>query len=141
MAHAAKQSFNSFLQVNTAPVQPETNYHYPSFLAQTSRLEYKDKVSLTFQVPQQFAAHFILIKGLIDFHRPAAIQFTFDREHKTIEVKTAIQYLDLLESFFTRLNEWLTSELQFKKALKSIIQFEEQYKSQRSALYGSLLGI
>jgi hypothetical protein len=113
----------------------------PSFIEQVSRLEYGDKVRYTFIVSKRFENQFALIKGLIDFHRPKHILFRFNREEKSIEVRTHLQQVDFLFGFLQKVQEWLVKEVQFKLALKKVIQFEDQYKSQRDSIYSSLLGI
>ena len=113
----------------------------PSFIRPVSRLEYRDKVQYTFIVSAPFEIHFALIRGLIDFHRPKGIQFRFNREEKAIEVRAHLQHVDFLFQFLQKLKEWLDKEVQFKLALKKVIQFENQYKSQRASIYSSLLGI
>lgn len=113
----------------------------PSFINPVSRLEFLGKVQYTFNVSHRFVDQFALIKGLIDFHRPKDIQFRFNREEKSIQVRAHLHHVDFLVLFLHKVEEWLVSEVQFKMALKKIIQFEARYKSQRSAIYNSLLGI
>ena len=113
----------------------------PSFIRQVSRLGYRDKVQYTFIVSEHAENHFALIKGLIDFHRPKDIQFRFNRDEKSIEVRAHLQQVDFLFQFLQKVQEWLVKEVQFKLALKKVIQFEDQYKSQRASIYSSLLGI
>ena len=113
----------------------------PSFIRPVNRLEYREKVQYTFIVSEHLSSHFALIKGLIDFHRPAHLQFRFNRDEKSIEVRAHAHQVDFLFQFLLKVQDWLVKELQFKAALKKIIQFEEQYKSQRASIYNLLLAI
>jgi hypothetical protein len=124
----------------TTSVLPEME-RIPSFISQAGRLTYLDKVQYTFNIAEGYRKHFALIKGLIDFHRSANIQVKFNREEKSFEVRVNLQQVDSLIKFLEQVQEWLSGEVKFKIALKQVMQFEALYRSQRAAVYGSLMGI
>jgi hypothetical protein len=147
MLQNAIQSTLPYLQISETPTMHrqvlESNEarNMPSFLSRVNRLEYRDKVQYTFSVSERFSSHFVLIKGLIDFHRPNDINFSFNRQEKSIEVRTHLHNVDFLFQFLQKVQEWLVKEMQFKLALKKIIQFETQYHAKRTSIYNSLFGI
>jgi hypothetical protein len=124
----------------TTSVLPEME-SIPSFLGLASRLKYLDKVQYTFNIAEDYRNHFALIRGLIDFHRSANIQVKFNREERSFEVRVNLQQVDSLIKFLEQVQEWLSREVKFKTALKQVMQFEALYRSQRAAVYDSLMGI
>ena len=128
---------HSVVSVNTHP----TESNLPAFVKSSRQLEYNDKVHLSFEVIERFQPYYILIKGLIDFHRPKELFFSFDRVGSSFEVKVSNQDALKVIGFLQNVHSWLVQEVQFKTALKKVIAFEKQYNADRQALYGSLLGI
>jgi hypothetical protein len=80
-----------------------------------------------------------LLRGLIEFHRPANFFFTYDRAERTLVADFRESEFETLKEFFHEVTGWLATELGFKSALKKIIDFESRYRAERNSLYGSLL--
>ena len=108
----------------------ENGFYIPS-----TAFGYNDRVSLAFQVKQAFAAHFILIKGLIEFNRSKDLKFVFNRDEKSFEIDLEATQLDALNDFLGHIHALLQKEIQFKGVLKKVIAFENQYKALRDVVY------
>lgn len=134
----------STAEVSLAPAKhPETvsthlNFVFGEngFYLPSTAFGYNDRVSLAFQLKEAFAAHFILIKGLIEFNRSKDLKFVFNRDEKSFEIDLEAAQLDTLNNFLGHIHALLQKEIQFKAVLKKVIAFENQYKALRDEVYG-----
>jgi hypothetical protein len=101
-------------------------------------LIYNHRVRLTTKAKLNLK-EFILLRGLIEFHRPANFFFTYDRAERTIVADFRESEFETVKEFFHDVTRWLATELRFKSALKKIIDFESLYRAERSSLYELLL--
>lgn len=112
-----------------------------SFFESASQLQYADKVKVSFNVKDSYRAHFVLIKGLLEFHRSSSFAFTFDKKEGTFDVTTTVsgadQPLDELGRFLKKIGTWLDQELSFRKQLKDMIAFEKEYRNRLALVYAS----
>lgn len=82
---------------------------------------------------------FVLLKGLIEFHRPKNFLFKYDKAERSIEADVHEGDYAALKKFLANINHWLNKELGFRSALKDALAFEARYKAERAAVYGSVL--
>jgi hypothetical protein len=108
-----------------------------SFYNQTSQLQYGDRVKISFSVAARYAAHFILIKGLLEFHRAPEYTIAFRKSDATFEVTTAVQHLPRLNKFLAKVAVWLDQELSFKAQLKEVLAFEQEYRAKLAKVYAA----
>lgn len=109
-----------------------------SFYQQPTAFYYNDRARLQFIITSEFAPHFILIKGLIEFARPNTLKFKFKTDEKHVEIDLALSQFEELMTFLPVVYLGLQKELKFKAALKKAIQFEEKYKRERDEVYSSV---
>jgi hypothetical protein len=85
------------------------------------------------------AKRFALLRGLIEFHRPKNFLFTYDTDAKQIEADVReVDYTAFL-NFLVSVNQWLKNEVDFKAALRNVIEFEKKYRSEGAAVYAALI--
>ena len=117
--------------------QPETGKG--GFYEAISQLQYGDKVKLIYAVNPAYQSHFVLIKGLLEFHRAPGYTFLFKREEATFEVTLpAVRLskpLDEFTNFLKKINLWLNQELSFKRQLKEMRAFELAYRAKLAKVY------
>jgi hypothetical protein len=121
----------------TSPVRSEASHG--GFYVTVSQLQYGDKVKVSYVVSDAYRSHFILIKGLLEFHRAAAYAFSFNRQDGTFEVTLSTgrlsNPLEELTRFLKKINAWLDQELSFKRQLKEMRAFEQEYRAKLAAIY------
>jgi hypothetical protein len=123
-----------------APAKPA---HTPStddaFYVPVSQLHYSDKVKLSFLINDTYQSHFVLIKGLLEFHRAPGYVFLFKRDEAAFEVTLPVVRLsyplDEFADFLKKINIWLNQELSFKRQLKAMRAFELEYRAKRAKVY------
>ena len=103
-----------------------------------SPLYYKSKVRLSFSLSKEFKRHFVLIKGLIEFHRSKNFSFEYNVAQKRIEADIEVSELNNLQIFFESVLRWLNEELKFKETLKVILEFEHRYRLEQAEIYSLL---
>jgi hypothetical protein len=102
-------------------------------------LFYHGRVRITLFIAQEYLHRFVLIKGLIEFHRDVAYVFNYDAREKVVEADIPVELLDRLTGFFNNILLWTTQELSFKARLKQAIAFEREYKKLSGVVYGGLM--
>ncbi|MBT1700252.1 hypothetical protein KK083_25415 [Fulvivirgaceae bacterium PWU4] len=105
------------------------------FYDQPAAFYYKDQVRFCFTATPEFAAHFILIKGLVEFHRSRHLQFTFDLNKKQFEADLAVTHVGALHQLLEVVYSEVLREIRFKAALKKAILFEERYRQACAEVY------
>ena len=98
-------------------------------------LYYKKRVRLSFSLSEEFKKHFVMIRGLIEFHRSKSFSFHYDGKQKAFETDVDETQLKHLQSFFNKVSSWLKEEIRFKKALKIVLEFEHRYKIEKASVY------
>ena len=109
-----------------------------TFYSYESQLRYGDKVKLSFAVKEAYRTHFILIKGLLEFHRTPAFVFSFNKQDGTFEVTTGsagISPPNDINKFLKKIAAWLDQEISFKRHLKDMMAFEREYRAKLAKVY------
>lgn len=101
-------------------------------------LYYRTRVRLSFALSEDFHAHFVMMKGLIEFYRSKGFTFQYNFKQRAIEIDIEVSQITELQQFLKKISIWLKEELRFKDALKRVLKFENQYKLERAAVYSSL---
>ena len=150
MAHSATASSEEqYLQINYQEVKETAQQSviinsFPSIenalFDQVSPLYYKTRVRLSFTLSEEFKKHFVLVKGLIEFHRSALFSFEYQQAYKIIETDIEVSQLDELQQFLDIILKWTNQEISFKRALKLVLEFENRYKIAKAEVYTQLMG-
>ncbi len=111
-----------------------------SFYLPTYQSRDDEQLHISYRVREKYVPQFILIRGLIEFHRPAELQFAYDRENNTFEAIFQERHLNTLNRFLERVAVWVDQEISFKTHLKQILAFEDEYRARLNAIYASQNG-
>ena len=103
-----------------------------------SPLFYKTRMHFSFSLSEEFKKNFVLIKGLIEFHRSKNFSFEYNFAQKAIETDIEVSQLEDLRAFLHDVSIWLRQEIKFKETLKVILDFENRYKVAKAELYALL---
>jgi hypothetical protein len=103
-----------------------------------SPLFYKRRVHFSFSLSEEFKENFVLIKGLIEFHRSRNFSFEYSFTQKVIETDVEVNELEDLRAFLHDVSIWVRQEIKFKKTLKVILDFENRYKVAKAEVYALL---
>ena len=106
-----------------------------SYFKPLSIFKYGDRIKVSFGLRQPYAAHYVLTRGLIEFHRSKDYVFDYNRSDRTFHVSVSVNEVDKLHQFLNNIAVWLGEEIYFKSALKQIIAFEENYKLKMAEVY------
>lgn len=109
-----------------------------AFYSNTSWLSYGDKVKLSFAINEAYLSHFVLIKGLLEFHRPAAFSISYNKADKSFDVVTSASVLhvkDEVSKYLRQISVWLEQEISFRSQLKEMISFERDYRARLAKVY------
>lgn len=109
------------------------------FYKPLSIFRYGDRVKVSFGLRQPYAAHYVLSKGLLEFHRSTDFVFDYNRSDRSFHVSVKIDHLGKLHKFLDNVSVWLDEELYFRSALKEIIAFEESYRSKMQEVYSKTM--
>ena len=108
------------------------------FAGSATAFIYNNRIRFNFGVSSN-AKRFALLKGLIEFHRPKNFLFTYDTNAKQIEADVHEADYAAFRNFLVSVDQWLKNEIDFKAALKNAIEFESKYRSERAAVYATLI--
>src|SRR5690349_24621846 len=83
------------LKDDSAALQLPNERKQPTFFEGTyfssiSQLQYGDRLKITFEVAESYRKDFILVKGLLEFHRLSDFTFTYNRGEGTLDVTLSI---------------------------------------------------
>jgi hypothetical protein len=138
---------NQYLQVADYDIEPisndflttEKDNHFPSLekdvFGKVSPFYYRTRARLTFAISDGFRAHFIMIKGLIEFNRSKHFFFQYDAKQRIIETDLDVTQIGELQLFLNRITTLLKQEIQFKRALKLVLDLEHRYKVEMEGVY------
>ena len=98
-------------------------------------LFYKARVHLSLSVSEEFKGNFVLLKGLMEFHRSKHLNFEYDALRKLVQVDVEIDQLQSLQIFLQWISVSLWREIDFKKNLKTVMEFENRYKIASAEVY------
>ncbi|MEO5980623.1 MAG: hypothetical protein ABIS36_11285 [Chryseolinea sp.] len=108
------------------------------FFKLSSLFYYADRIKISFTLNESYAAHYVLVKGLLEFHRSKDYKITYKSEEKTFDLSVGSNLLDGAHQFLENVTVWVDHELDFKLKLKKIIEFESDYKRQAAEVYRSI---
>jgi hypothetical protein len=100
---------------------------------------YNSRLRLKISAKELSPTSFVLLKGLLEFHRSKDIAFTFDKAEKTIEADLHAKEYEQVKSFLKLISNVFYKELKFRNELKNVLAFEARYKAERALAYASLL--
>jgi hypothetical protein len=106
--------------------------------SKASPLFYKTKVHFSFSLSEEFRKNFVMIKGLIEFHRSKNFSFEYNFAQKAIETDIEVSQVEDLRAFLHDVSIWLRQEIKFKETLKIILDFENRYKVAKAEVYALL---
>lgn len=110
-------------------------YNEKGFYTPSALFYYEDRARLTLTLRAPYATHFVLAKGLLEFHRSKDFLFTFNRNERTIDVGIHNRDIKKLQEFLLQVTLWLDKEIQFKSVLKDVLKFERTYKEKMKEVY------
>jgi hypothetical protein len=100
-----------------------------------SPLFYRERLKITFNISDAFKGKMALIRGVIEFNRPLRFTFVYNFSKQTIETDVHRGDRGELQSFLNRIYQLIENEDQFKKALKVVLHFENEYKKLSASVY------
>jgi hypothetical protein len=96
---------------------------------------YRNRLRVSLTISEEFRNSYIMVRGLIEFHRPKDFSFTYQLMKRTIEADIEVVHLETLKVFLGKVLLWTKQEKQFKHALKLALEFETRYKLERDSVY------
>jgi hypothetical protein len=118
----------------------ESTLYQGRFYRATSQLKYSDRLKVSFSVNETTRQHFILIKGLLEFHRNPGVVFTFNKAEGTFEATTGALQENELNGYLRKISAWIEQELSFRKRLKDMLSFEREYRAKLATVYSGVEG-
>jgi hypothetical protein len=67
---------------------------------------YKDRLRLTFFISEHYKSKFVLIKGIIEFHRAKSFSFRYDKSESVIESDISVEKPSELKTFLYSVQDW-----------------------------------
>lgn len=110
----------------------------PGFIEPTSALSYANRIRVSFSF-QASRARFILLRGLIEFHRPKYFLFTYHRESGVIDADIPESEFASFKIFLGKVGALFTAEENFKTSLRHVLEFESRYQAERNAVYAGFI--
>ena len=98
-------------------------------------LFYETRVHLSLSVSDDFKGNFVLIKGLIEFHRSKDLHFEYKFSQRLVQIDVEADQLQSLQLFLQWISASFLREIDFKKNLKAVLEFENRYKIARAEVY------
>ena len=130
--HSIKEESDT-LQISTE--KSELSFFEGKYFVSVSQLQYGDRLKIAFQVKEPYRRDFVLIKGLLEFHRLSDFAFSYNRNEGTLDVTLSIVKQEELLKFLKKISLWIDQELSFKHQLKEMISFEREYRKKLASIY------
>ncbi|MGC3946229.1 MAG: hypothetical protein QM762_17220 [Chryseolinea sp.] len=130
--HALKE------ESDVLPVSPEkvdSAFFEGKYFSSVSQLQYGDRIKISFDINRLYQKDFVLIKGLLEFHRLPDFAFSYNRQHGSLDVTTASSRQNELNKFLKKVSVWIDQEFSFKRQLKEMISFEREYQKKLAKVY------
>jgi len=93
-----------------------------------------DRAIVKFKLSGIYHDHFVLFRGLLEFSRPKWISVSIDNSERTFELFVGIDQTQAVTEHLDLMLKLLIKEIKFKKALKTILRFEESVRVEQSRL-------
>ena len=97
-----------------------------------------DSTIIKFELSNDYREYFVLLRGLLEFSRPKEIMISVNSSEKTFEVYVSASQHEAVIAYLEIILEFFLKEINFKKLLKSVLQFEHTLKQRQAVLYSSL---
>lgn len=97
-----------------------------------------DRVIIRFKLVNEFAPHFVLLRGLFEFAKPSGLIILTDRTEKVFVIETSVHQVDVPVSYLKKIFGWLSKEITFKAALKRVIQWEHKVREEQQIIMDDL---
>jgi hypothetical protein len=122
---------------NPRDVTPDTNQVFSVFES-ASPFYYRDRVRVSLKLSKAFRQYFALVRGIIEFNNLARFKFEFYRSEKSIDADfhsaSEKDFFELLDN----VSQQVRHELQFRHALKIVLDFETRYRLEKESVYSVL---
>ncbi|HEY8933585.1 MAG TPA: hypothetical protein VIM65_00120 [Cyclobacteriaceae bacterium] len=122
--------------LNQSALISKLNYHISP-----AKENKQNNVVLKFQLADDLAANFILLKGLFEFGNASAFAISADRTTQTFELEIkstdSEHVINVLETIFN----WLVKEINFKSKLKEVIRWEQRIREEQNLAYSGLKSV
>lgn len=99
---------------------------------------YNGRTRMSFHIADAYKPNFVLLRGLIEFHRPRWAAFQYDKKQHRIDTDISVDQVDQLTTFLSMVTLTLKKEIQFQYALKRAIEFEKRSKLEGDGIYSVL---
>lgn len=103
-----------------------------------NRIFLTDRVIIKFELSNDYREHFVLLRGLLEFSRPKGIAISAHNSEKNFELHIGNDQAAAVISYLHIILQSFIKEINFKKALKSVLVFEQTVKQQQAKLYNTL---
>lgn len=113
----------------------EDDVSHNALFRKVTHFYYNTRIRLSFSVSETYKSQYVLIRGMIEFHRPKHFVFSYNKEQRLIEIDINVNELGELELFLSKVLVWLKKENQFRFALKIALEFETRYKLENERVY------
>lgn len=124
----------NLLRVSPEPVI-DPSFYAGEYFSSVSHLKYADRLKITFEISNDHRKDFVLIKGLLEFHRLPDFSIAYNKEAATLEITASSSRQSELLSFLRKISGWIKQELSFKRQLKEMISFEREYRQKLAKVY------
>lgn len=99
---------------------------------------YNNRLRVAFMIGEGYRGDFVMIRGLLEFHRPKDFSIIYDRQARSITIDAAQSRIEALQEFLEFVQHSLDKEKRFRHALKIAIEFESRYRAERESIYDLL---
>lgn len=98
----------------------------------------RDRLIIRFQLTNELASQFVLLRGLFEFAKPEGVLILSDRTDKTFVIETGVDQTEAAISYLEKTFAWVSKEVSFKTTLRKVIRWEEKVHQEREELFGKL---
>ncbi|MEJ1238711.1 hypothetical protein WBG78_11305 [Chryseolinea sp. T2] len=131
--HSVKEELRE-LQVS-AKAEIDSTFFEGTYFNSVSQLQYGDRLKVVFEVRNLHQRDFVLIKGLLEFHRLPEFVFAYNKEERTFDATISKVNQAELIRFLGKVTTWINQEFSFRTHLKGMISFEREYREKLAKVY------
>ena len=113
----------------------DSTFFQGAYFNSAAQLQYGDRLKVVFEIKTSHLKDFVLIKGLLEFHRLPEFTFTYNRQDGTFDATISKTNQTELLRFLRKVSIWIDQEFSFKNQLKEMISFEREYRKKLAAVY------
>lgn len=142
----SEQSINGFDSYQTSTVDPLSLLFEKSEIVslidfritQAETVFQADQLVVKFRLSNAYRNYFSLFRGLLEFSRPRGISIFSNSSKKTFELFLVRNQSAVFAGFLNIQQDSLINEIKFKKSLRAVLRFEEDYQKRQRILYQEL---